>query len=412
MISFYAISLALLLPSTPSIEDLIHQPLTEILKLTEPYSPAEVQTVRVRIEREYDETNQASRMQEETWKRQLAATRRELQVLNRTASADTEATAIRRSRFHVDIAALERSVRESRLDRERATRIHNLRLTKLWLAERWPQRRTRVQQKVRLGEARERSHGDVEDTGYRVIVKDPEDIEVGRQAVRQIVAGGRIPPELRDEEVQLFTRQVAGRIAMNSDLKVPLHVTVLDSRELQAIALPGGYLYVTSGILAEAETESELAGVLSREIARIAARHAARAAKVSWISRMFLPVTQIVGGIFAGGPANPAAYYGIGYGLEGLGGIVGKALNGNSEELQMEADQLGAQYTWKAGYDPAGFIAFLDSIALRENEFLPETPVLGERVLHLFEELEHLPPKATTAAYTGDFDRIRRRLER
>ena len=151
-----------------------------------------------------------------------------------------------------------------------------------------------------------------------------------------------------------------------------------------------------------------MAGVLSREIARIAARHAARAAKVSWLSRMFLPVTQVVGGIFAGGPANPAAYYGIGYGLEGLGGIVGRALNGSSEELQTEADQLGAQYAWKAGYDPAGFISFLDSIALREGEFLPEEPPLRERVLHLFEEIEHLGSQ--TATNGGDFDRIKRRL--
>jgi predicted Zn-dependent protease len=143
---------------------------------------------------------------------------------------------------------------------------------------------------------------------------------------------------------------------MNSDLKVPLRVTVLDDKELRAIALPGGFVYVTSGVLTAAQSESELAGVLSREIARIAARHAARAAKSSWLSRMILPVTQIAGGIFAGGPANPAAYYGLGYGMEGLSGILGRALTANSEEFQLEADQLGVQYAWKAGYDPAGFV--------------------------------------------------------
>jgi len=413
LFSVYTISLALLLPASPSVEELIHQPLAEVLKLTAPYDSADVHAVRARIERERDEANQSSEKLEEEWKRQLAGTRRTLRELNRTASADTEAAALRRSRLHVEIAALERSIRESKTDRERAAKTYDLQLTKLWLAERWPQRRMVIQQRVRQGEARKRRYGDVEDAGYRVIIKNPEqDIEIGQQAARQILAGGKLPRELPDDEVQRFIRKVAERVAMNSDLKVPLYVTVLDSGELRAIALPGGFLYITSGVLTEAQSESELAGVVSREIARIAARHAVRANRVSWISRMFLPVTQIVGGIFAGGPANPAAYYGIGYGLEGLGGIVGRALNSNNEGLQIEADQLGVQYAWKAGYDPAGFLSFLDSIAPRESEFLPEAPPLRERVLQLFEEIEHLPVKPATVIAAGDFDRIRRRLAR
>jgi predicted Zn-dependent protease len=209
-------------------------------------------------------------------------------------------------------------------------------------------------------------------------------------------------------EVQAFVRRVAQQIAVNSDLKIPLHVTVLDSADLKAVALPGGFLYITSGVVAASQSESELAGVLSREIARIAARHAARSAKVSLISRMLLPVTQIVGGIFAGGPANPAAYYGIGYGLEGLGGVVGRAFSRTNDSFQIEADQLGVQFAWNAGYDPAGFIGFLDSIKGRENEFLAESPEIGERILKLFDEVDHLPKQTKSAPVLTDFGRIRR----
>jgi predicted Zn-dependent protease len=253
----------------------------------------------------------------------------------------------------------------------------------------------------------------VEDTGYRTIAKDPQkDIETGKQAVRQMLAGGYLPSELRDEEVQSYVRRIAGQIALNSDLKVPLHVTVVDDVEPRAMSLPGGFVYITSGVIAAAQSEPELAGVLSREIARIAARHAARSASSSWFSRMFLPVTQMVGGMFTGGPANPAAYYGLGYGLESLGGILGRALTGNSEEFQMEADQLGVQYAWNAGYNPAGFVSFLDSIAGKEETFLTETPDLKKRLIHLFDEIEHLPVQKKTAPFSGDFDRIRQRIAR
>lgn len=413
MIPVYALSLALLLPAPSSIEELIHQPFVELIKQTTPYDQNALEALRSRIKREFEETRQASQELEQTWTRRLAATRRILENLNKNSSADTGGTSARRSRLHVEIAALERSIKENKLQRERADRIYDLQLTKLWLAERWPQRSAEIQQRVRQGQARNRRHGDVEDTGYRTIAKNTEkDIDAGRQAVRQMLAGGWIPAELRDDEVQLFTRRMAERIATNSDLKVPLHITVLDSAEVRAIALPGGFLYITSGVLRASQTESELAGVLSREVARIAARHASRASKVSWLSRMFLPVTQIVGGIFAGGTANPAAYYGIGYGLEGLGGLLGRALSDNNEELQMEADQLGIQYMWKAGYEPAGFVSFLDSIALQENEFLPKAPLLRERVLHLFEEIEHLPPQTGSLPPSGEYDRIKRRLTR
>jgi len=407
--SAYVLSAALLLPPL-SVEELIHQPFAELFKLIAPeYSHAEVHDLRSRLEQERDAKIQTAERLEKTWKQEIASARRVLAALNTRASADSEASALRRSGLHVEIAALERSIQESIRERDRLGRSYDLQFTKLWIADRWPARHAEVQAEIQGGHGRDRRHGDVEDTGYRTLAKDSEkDIETGKQAVRQMQSGGWLPAELRDEDVQAFVRRVAQQIAANSDLKVPLHVTVLDSADLKAVALPGGFLYITSGVVAASQDESELAGVLSREIARIAARHAARSAKVPVISRMFLPITQIVGGIFAGGPANPAAYYGIGYGLEGLGGVVGRAFSRTNESFQIEADQLGVQYAWSAGYNPAGFIGFLDSIKGRENEFLTESPAVGERILKLFDEIDHLPKQMKWAPVFGDFERIRR----
>jgi predicted Zn-dependent protease len=342
----------------------------------------------------------------------LRQARTQLNDLNKRSSADTEASAARRSRLHIEIAALENASRQSTLDRDRMVRMYDLQITKLWIVENWPDRRKGIQERISSGNARDRQHGDIEDAGYRTIAKDPEkDIETGRQAVRQMLAAGYLPPELRDEDVQSYVQRVGDRIARNSDLKVPLRVSVIDDIEPRAMALPGGFVFITSGVVLAAQSEEELAGVLSREIARIAARHAARASSTSWLSRMFLPVTQMIGGLFAG-PASPAAYYGLGYGLQGLSGVVTKALNSDNEELQLEADQLGIQYAWKAGYDPAGFVSFLDSIAGKENKFLSETPELKKRLIRLFDEIEHLPVQKKPEPVSGDFDRIRRRLTR
>ena len=409
----YVLSAALLLPSV-SVEDLIHQPFAELLNLiSRDYSHDDVRALRSRLEQERDAAIHTSEDREKTWKQEVAAAKHELAALNAKASTDSEAAALKRSRLHVEIAARERSIQESVRERDQLVRNYDLQFTKLWLADRWPGRRAEVQEQIQHGQGRDRRHGDVEDTGYRTLAKDSEkDIETGKQAVRQMQAGGWLPAELRDEDVQSFVRRVSQHIAVNSDLKIPLHVTVLDSSELKAVALPGGFLYVSSGVVAASQNESELAGVLSREIARIAARHAARSARVPFISRMFLPVTQIVGGIFAGGPANPAAYYGIGYGLEGLGGVVGRAFSRTKESFQVEADQLGVQYAWSSGYDPAGFVHFLDSIKGKENEFLPESPKIGERILKIFDEIEHLPQQTRPAPAIGDFERIRRLASR
>ena len=99
--------------------------------------------------------------------------------------------------------------------------------------------------------------------------------------------------------------------------------------------------------------------------------------------------------------------------MEGIGSLLGRALNGTAEGLQAEADQLGVQYAWKAGYDPRGFVAFVDSIAGREGQqFLSDEPPLRQRLLKIFSEIQYLLAQEQQAYDSGEFDRISRRLIR
>jgi hypothetical protein len=421
--SLYALSLALLIPPTSDQElplfsprDILNQPLVELLQIQslEGLSASELKALRSRIEEERDQKIYELKQLEQGWKRKLAASRNELQELNRLASEDTEEAALKRSDLHLEIASLERVINDKAIERERILpTTYELQLAKIWIAEHWPDRRAEIREQIENGQARDRRHGDAEDIGYRRLVKNPEeDIPTGEQAARQMAASGWLPYELQDNYVQTYVRKIAARIAANSDLKVPLRVTVLDSEELKVIAVPGGFLYVTSGVVRAAQTESEFAGVLSREIARIAAQHATRSSKTSWVSKVFLPVTQMATGIFTAGTVSPAAYYGIGYGVQGLSGMLARSLNGTNEKFEKEADQLGIQYAWKAGYDPRGFISFLDSIPGREKSFLNGEPSLHKRLLNSFSEIHYLPSQKEPVADSGEFDKIRGRLAR
>ncbi len=252
MFPLYALSLALLVPANPdqrlpsiSLEDLPHQPFVELLERdrSEEYSPDELRALRSKIEQERDERIEALRKTEETWKKQLASDRHDLETLNKASSTDSEDGERRRAALHIEIAALERGIRDKALERERTLPAqYELQLTKLWLVERWPERRTEILQRIGEGQARNRRHGDAVDIGYRKLVNDPEkDIETGEQAARQMVAGGWLPFELQDNEVQVYVRRIAAKIAANSDLKVPLHVTVLDSRRTQGYRSAGRF---------------------------------------------------------------------------------------------------------------------------------------------------------------------------
>ena len=381
-------------------------------------SRAQLRPVRSAIERERDEKINQCRDARKHSQRAQSTARKELKEINGSASRDTDSMAARRETLHVQIADLEHAIRNSAIECDHLIpAAFEVKLAKLHLIEHWPKRRDEIARRIEDGRARKRKHGDIDDIGYRRIVKQPEeDIAVGQQAAQQMTSSGLMPSPLQDLDIQHYVRELAGKIAESSDLKVPLHVTVIDSPNIAPITLPGGFLYIPFGLIRAAETEAQLAGVMSREIARIASRHGTRASKRSFMSKLFVPAAQVTTGLFTGGFSNAGTYYGVNYGLQGLGTLVDRALVEPVEKYQKEADQLGVQYAWKAGFDPYGFIAFLDSLAKDQSVsrvptvFRPEEK-LGERLLNEFTEIEYLPHKESYRSDSVEFQKIKEALQ-
>jgi hypothetical protein len=402
------------------LQEQIDRPYSALLELMDPaeYSRDELKSLSSRMRHERDEQIEARRQEEKHLEDELDAARQKLKYINKSSSRDTLLTARHRADLHTEIAAIEHTLQSKKMERENfIPAAFEIKLSKLRLVERWPERRGEVARRIKDGRARERKHGDIEDIGFRKLVDDQrKDIPIGEQAVRQMAFSGLTPRELPVAEVQQYVRDLASRIAENSDLKIPLHVTVLDSSDVHAIALPGGFLFVSSGLIRTAGTESELAGVIAHEIARIAARHGTRASKRSIISKLFVPAAQVTTGLFTGGITNAGAYYGMNYGIQGLGMLADRALTGAGGKYEGEADQLGIQYLWKAGFDPRGFIVFLDSIA-RDREysktagFFNTKPNLGERLVDAFSEIQYLPNAANYTVDSGKFQNAKKLLE-
>lgn len=412
-------SLALFLPSAAVCQQIYDQPYVALLDLRDThYPPSELKSLRSGVKEERSNLIDACKKDEERLKAQLDAARRKLKELNRSASHDNSPMAETRTGLHNIVEAADEPLRKKRMECEPAiSAAFEIKLTKLHVAEDWPQRREAIFRAIDKGRARNRKHGDIEDIGYRKFFEGQEkDVPIGEQAVRQMKFSGSMPEELRDTAAQEYIRRLAGKIATNSDLKVPLHAAVIESPEINAIALPGGFLFITSGLVAAAGTESDLAGVLSHEIARIAARHGTRSSKRSRISSIFMQAAHVATGLFTGGIGSAGALYGINAGFQGLDAIVDRAMTGAQGKYEKEADQLGVQYAWKAGFDPKGFITFLDSISQKNYSktasFFRTHPNLDERLLDVFSEIQFLPESPAYIRDTIEFHLIKERLMR
>jgi hypothetical protein len=158
---------------------------------------------------------------------------------------------------------------------------------KLDLVEKWPALYEQKQQEIANGSYMNRRWADVKDIGFREIAANQQDdIKKGQQAVEEMKRSGLLPPEVEDKAIQEYVNSVAQRIAQKSDLEIPLHVSVIQSREINAFALPGGYLFIERGLLEAADDEAELAGVLAHEMAHDAARHANKLMKKATMAGM------------------------------------------------------------------------------------------------------------------------------
>ena len=290
------------------------------------------------------------------------------------------------------------------------------RLAKLDLIENWPAQLQQVKQEIASGAYENRRWGDVKDIGYRDVAPNQrDDIRAGQEAIKQMKQSGMMPPEVKDEAVIDYVRSVGQNVAKHSDLQVPLNITVLNSKEINAFALPGGYLYIERGLLDAADDEAELAGVIGHEIAHVTARHSHKLMRKATIASIFYQAAQIAAIVFTGGVAGIGTYYAFQYGFYGLGLVLSLNLLGVSREYELQADQLGVQYTWNAGYDPTGFIRFFDKIATKKGyvegvSWFRTHPPFYTRMVDTEREIMFLPKKPNYVVTTDAFRQMKKAL--
>lgn len=284
---------------------------------------------------------------------------------------------------------------------------------KLDVLEFWPAEQRKIRQEIETGAYHSRRWGDVEDIGFREIEPNQEkDIEHGKKAIDELKSLGMMPKELEDERLVTYVNSVAQKLAQASDLTVPLKITLLESPEINAFALPGGFLYVNRGLIEAVEDESQLAGVIAHETAHVTARHSHRLMKKATVASILYEAARIGAVIATGGVAGVGAYYAIEYGFYGLGLALNLELLGVSRDYELEADQLGVQYAWNAGYDPSGFIRFFDKMAhtegyVRGASWFRTHPPFYQRMVQTQREIEFLPAKETSIIQTQQFLEIR-----
>ncbi len=400
-------------PGASSLRGYLQKPYLELFELAPKlkFSAGEIQNQRKALEKGEGICVEQFKNHAKQYGKQIEAARKDLKKNTESLSED------QRKQAHCKIQNLELLKGEAGVLSGHAipTAYDNL-AAKLDIIEKWPALYQQTLQEIAAGSYAKRRYGDVKDIGFREIAAgQQDDIKRGQQAIEEMKRAGLMPPELEDKAIQEYVNGVAQVVAMHSDLKVPLHISVLQSREINAFALPGGYLFVERGLLEAADDESELAGVLAHEMAHDAARHSNKLMKRATIAGIFYQAAQIAAIILTGGVAGIGLYYAIQYGFYGLGLVLDLKLLGVSRDYELEADQLGVQYAWNAGYDPTGFIRFFDKMATQEGyvngvSWFRTHPPFYQRMVDAEREILFLPAKPSYITQTSAFQEMKKKL--
>ena len=231
------------------------------------------------------------------------------------------------------------------------------------------------------------------------------EIKMGKMYASEIEKSTKF---ITDPVVVEYVNRIGQNLVKNSDSKVPFTIKVIDSDEINAMALPGGFFYVNSGLILNADEEAELAGVMAHEIAHVAAHHAARE-----MTRMNYAQLGTIPLIFIGGWTG----YGI---YEAANIAVPMTFLHFSRDFEAQADYLGVQYMYRAGYDPQAFISFFEKVQALEkrkpgmvSKAFSDHPQTPDRILHSQEEIARiLPARDEYTVTTSEFDDIKARLAR
>ena len=255
------------------------------------------------------------------------------------------------------------------------------------------------------------SKEDVEAIGNRNVGKGvnlyslEREISLGKSLAQEVERSSKL---IDDPVVTEYVNRVGQNLVRNSDARVPFTIKVIDSDEVNAFALPGGFFYVNSGLILHAQEESELAGVMAHEISHVTARHGTKnATKGELMQLATIPLILLGPGGWAG--------YGI---YQGLNLAIPVTYLKFSRDAEREADFLGLQYMYKAGYDPNSYVTFFERIQADEKRrpgTIPKVfsthPPTPERIENSQKEIARiLPARQEYIVTTSEFDSVKSRL--
>jgi len=255
------------------------------------------------------------------------------------------------------------------------------------------------------------SKEDVNDIGNRNVGKGinfyslEHEIALGKSLAQEVERSSKL---IDDPVVTEYVNRVGQNLVRNSDARVPFTIKVIDSDEVNAFALPGGFFYVNSGLILRAQEESELAGVMAHEISHVCARHGTKnATKGQAMQLAMIPLMLLGPGGWAG--------YGI---YEAASLAIPVTYLKFSRDAEREADFLGVQYMYKAGYDPNSYVTFFERIQADEKRrpgTIPKVfsthPPTPDRIENTQKEIARiLPNRPEYIVTTSEFDSVKSRL--
>lgn len=232
-----------------------------------------------------------------------------------------------------------------------------------------------------------------------------KEVALGRELAAQVDREAKF---VDDPVITEYVNRVGQNIVLHSDSKVPFTIKVIDSDEVNAFALPGGFFYVNKGLILAADNEAEVAGVMAHEIAHVAARHAVEnMRKGQWIEGL-----AMVGSIFTGGIAGMVYQNLAGFGLLAV-------FLKFSRGAETEADKLGVQYMYAAGYDPGAMSTMFEKLASQNKKkpgFLSKAfsthPQSVDRMEASRTLVARFPEREEYVLSTSEFQRVKARLLR
>ncbi|HWZ51564.1 MAG TPA: M48 family metallopeptidase, partial [Granulicella sp.] len=233
------------------------------------------------------------------------------------------------------------------------------------------------------------------------------EISTGKQYSMEIEKSAHM---VTDPVINEYVNRIGQNIVKNSDCKVPFTIKVIDTDEINAMALPGGFFYVNSGLILAADEEAELAGVMAHETAHVCAHHAAREmTRLNYAQIGSIPLIIMTQGSWTG--------YGI---YEASQLAIPVTFLQFSRQFEAEADWLGLQYMYRAGYDPQAFIQFFEKLDALEKhhpgalaKVFADHPQTPDRINRSEDEIATImPAKPDYVVTTSEFDDVKARLAR